>query len=43
MSKRYHLPIEGIPKGDLFLSKMVYTKGKGMDLGAGRPPRVKPC
>ena len=33
MSKRYHFPIEGIPKGDLFLSKMVYKKVMGWTLG----------
>ena len=38
--KRLPLLIEGIQKGYVFLSKRVYKKGKGLDLGA-EPTRIK--
>ena len=42
MWKWYHPSITRIRKGTLFLSKIVYEKGKALDLGA-EPPRIKLC
>ena len=41
MSKRYHLSIEGIQKGYLFVKNGIW-KGKGLDLGA-EPPCINIC